>query len=63
MFTHSNDTNKVLFGSEEIGTPKGFLAYSGVGNKTVRISILIVLTVTHTSLPLALANFCVVCVL
>lgn len=33
----SNYTNKVLFGTEEIGTPKGFLAYSEVGNKTGRV--------------------------
>ncbi|XP_063062722.1 transferrin receptor 1b isoform X2 [Engraulis encrasicolus] len=33
----SENPNKVLFGTDEIGTPKGFLAYSEVGNVTGRV--------------------------
>ncbi|XP_051970674.1 transferrin receptor protein 1-like [Xyrauchen texanus] len=37
QYPSSSNPNKVLFGSEEIGSPKGFLAYSATGRKTGRV--------------------------
>ncbi|XP_051543276.1 transferrin receptor protein 1-like [Myxocyprinus asiaticus] len=37
QYPSSSNPNKVLFGSEEIGNPKGFLAYSATGRKTGRV--------------------------
>ncbi|KAG1944054.1 transferrin receptor protein [Pimephales promelas] len=37
QYSNSTNPNKVWFGSEEIGSPKGFLAYSETGRKEGRV--------------------------
>lgn len=37
QFPNSSNPNKVLFGAEEIGSPKGFLAYSETGSREGRV--------------------------
>ncbi|KAI7792605.1 transferrin receptor 1b isoform X2 [Triplophysa rosa] len=37
QYPSSSNPNKVMFGSEEIGSPKGFLAYSATGMKQGRV--------------------------
>lgn len=52
----SSSPNKVWFGSEEIGSPKGFLAYSETGRKRVSLHLPL-----QETLDILFLFFCLLC--